>query len=240
MAGEPVRSLFQVIGQVGQGHPDGAAAQGVAAALQVLPQQCPLAFPVVVVLAGAQQHRQFLHQFRFAAGAAPVQLAEQGRQRPQIARVGTGEGHALAPVGGHIQGIVPVGPPQAVEVVLAHIVEGGELLQQQMFQQGAAVDLPGFGALPAALFGGPGLVDAVAPHRLGVLEVGGLAVQQGQVAGLVQIELGGHLGPEGVVHPDPGNAVAVGDEVAVPGADDGGVGAVHPHPRSSGPPDRVP
>ena len=45
----------------------------------------------------------------------------------------------------------------------------------------------------------------------------------------VQIELGGHLGPEGVVHPDPGNAVAVGDEVAVPGADDGGVGAVHPH-----------
>ena len=159
-----------------------------------------------------------------------LQQPDQAGQLPQVAGVGAGEGHALAAVRGHIQRVVPVRAPQPADVVLPYLIEGGQLLDQQMLEDAAGVDFPCRVGLPAALFGAVVRVDGGAAHGLRVLEVGGLPVKDLDVPGLVDVEFGGHLRPQGVVHPDPGDAVAVGDEVAVPRPDDGGVGAVGPHP----------
>ena len=126
MAGEPVRPLFQVVGQVGQFHLDALPADVVQAAVQVAVQQVVLGrYAVVYFRCGIQQRGDLCQQFGTAARFPGIQQPQQRGQFPQIARVGTGEGHTLAPVGGHVQGVVPVGAPQAVEVVLAHVVEGG-------------------------------------------------------------------------------------------------------------------
>src|SRR3989338_5868173 len=47
-----------------------------------------------------------------------------------------------------------------------------------------------------------------------------------KIAGLMYVKLQGEVRPYAVVHPDPRDVVAVGDEFAGLRSDDGGVGAV--------------
>ena len=111
--------------------------------------------------------------------------------------------------------------------MVANLIEGGEILNQQMLQNGALINVSRGSSLPGALGRTPLFVRAGAPEGQTILEIGGLFQQNIQITGLIDVQLGGHQGPQGVIHPDPGNAVAVGDEIPVTIADDGGVGAVH-------------
>ena len=228
-AGEPVCLLFQAVGQLCQRYLHLVAADLVGAAGGV-PGQNVLLCPGVVKgfgLVAAQNQQLFQDPGGMYPGGA-LQQPDHPGQFPQVAGVGAGEGHAFAPLGGHVQRVIPVCAPEAADVVLAHLIERGQLLDQQMLQDGAGVDFPLACTLPAALLRLVCGIDLGAAHGLGILEIRSLAVEDFHIAGLVDVELGGHLGPEGVVHPDTGDAVAVGDEIAVAGPDDGGVGAVDP------------
>ena len=137
-------------------------------------------------------------------------------QIPETAAVGRRKGHALALLHGHIQAVVPVGAPEPDDAVVAHVEEGRDLLDQQVLQDRAGASEAGLGPL------------ALAPVGEAVVKIGPLLQQEGHIPGLLQVELGGHKGPEAVVHPHPGDVVPVGLELAGPVADDGGVGAVGP------------
>ena len=101
------------------------------------------------------------------------------------------------------------------------------MLDQQVLQDAAQIDLTriGFLLFPAAPVG----IGICPAHCLGVLEVGDPDVQNLHVSGLVNVQLQRHQRPEGVVHPDPGDAVAVRDKIPQPVADDGGIGTVNTH-----------
>ena len=110
--------------------------------------------------------------------------------------------------------------------MLSHLIESGEVLNQQVFQDTAGVNLAGGRPLSIAICRVPLSVDLCTPHSLGVLEVGDLRAQDIQVPRLVDVELRGHERPESVIHPDAGNAVTVGNKTAVFAADNGRVGSV--------------
>ena len=230
---QPVRFALQVLRQLHREDPDGPAADIVGAAPGVSLQD-RLFLRQIVAGHGRrpEQLLQLLRQLHVLPGLG--QPPEKPRQVLEIACVGAGEGHALPPLRGHVQGVVPVGPPEAEDVVLPHLIKGGEVLNQQVLQNTAGVDLAGSRPLPVSVRRVPLSVDLCTPHSLGVLEVGDLRAQDIQVPRLVDVELGGHQGPEGVVHPDSGDAVAVRDKVPQALSDDGGVGSVHPHAAEAG------
>ncbi len=233
---QPVRLLRQILGQAGQRNPDLPAADAVPA-LGGIPGQKLLFFRNAVIAADGQlqQNGQLFRKLRHPAGVLPLQQAKQVRQVPEIPRVGAGKGHALPTFRSHVQSVVPVGSTQAEDVVLSHLIESGEVLNQQVFQDTAGVNLAGGRPLSIAICRVPLSVDLCAPHGLRVLEIGCLRPQDIQVTRLVDIELGGHQGPECVVHPDPGNAVPVRDKVPQALSNDRSIRSVNPHAAEIGP-----
>ena len=59
-----------------------------------------------------------------------------------------------------------------------------------------------------------------------VLEIGCFFKQDVEIPGLVDVQLRSHKRPEGVIHPDAGDAVAIRDKISASVPDNGGVGAV--------------
>ncbi len=96
-----------------------------------------------------------------------------------------------------------------------------------MFQDGPFVNRAIGGAQPGPLFRLPGQVTALGAVDEGVLEIDLWSQQEGQIAGLVNVEAGRQVGPGPVVHPDAGDVVAVGLEFAGARADDGRIAAIY-------------
>ncbi len=113
--------------------------------------------------------------------------------------------------------------------MFAHVEERGEVLDEQVFEDGATVDCAGRRLQERAVFGLPRQVEALGAADELVLEVDLVLQQELQVAGGVEVELGGQQRPRAVVHPHAGDVVAVGLELARLRADDGGVAAVAAH-----------
>ena len=43
--------------------------------------------------------------------------------------------------GGHVQGVVPVSSPKAVNIVATDLIKSGQLLNQKMFQYGSGINI---------------------------------------------------------------------------------------------------
>lgn len=187
----------------------------MAALLRIAVQKRLLRLHIVIVHRRQQDIDFLRHQPLFFAGYFG-QPTQQGGKLPQVACIRAGEGDALPSVGGHIQRIVPIRTPEPEDVVLAHLKERRQVLNQQMLDNASAIDRAVLCALLCAIFRRPLLVYLRSPHTLRVLEIAGHLIQYGDVAGLIDVEFRRHQRPERMVHPDAGNAVAVRNEVAQP------------------------
>ena len=140
------------------------------------------------------------------------QIPQTLSKRRKVPGIGGGEGDAFAPFPRHVQPVVPVRAPQTHEAVLAHVVKGRHVLDEQMLQYGAFTGCTGVFQR-----------TALAPVGKGVPEIGLPFQQKIQIAGFVQIQLNREHRPEAVIHPHSGDAVPVGLEFPGLCADDGGV-----------------
>ena len=131
---------------------------------------------------------------------------------------------------GHVQAVVPVGAFQQDGVAgQADVEKGRQMLHEQVFENGAAVRVTCGGAQHGALIRPPIGIDLPAAMGYVVFEVGLLAQQEAEIARLIEVELDGQQRPGAVIHPNAGDVVAVGLELARLAADDGGVAAVDAH-----------
>ena len=225
---QPDGLALQVVCQITQPHPHPVTADLMLTAAGILFQQLAFGFHAVENLRlVVKQYRQFLQNIGLAGAGNPLQQADEAGQLPQIASVSAGKGHALPMLRGHIQCIVPVCPAQAVDVMGTYLIKGCQLLNQQMLQNTAGINFALPAKLPASLLLPVKGVNLGASHRLGVLEIRYLPVEDTHVAGLIDVQLCGHLRPQGMIHPHPRNAVAVCDKIAIAVADDSGVGSVY-------------
>ena len=142
-------------------------------------------------------------------------------------RVHEAESHALAPVGRHVEAVVPVGVLEPYYVMLAYVEELDDVLDEDMLEDTAPVYPLRIVALDKIL-----LVEILI-YRFGALklvvpEIFGLFQQEIGVPRLLDVKAGSKVRPDTVVHPDAAYPVAVGDELAV-FRDDRRVRAVEPH-----------
>ena len=96
-----------------------------------------------------------------------------------------------------------------------------------MFENGTRISAVVIAALPASALGIPFVINAVSAQSLRILKIRNFFIEDIQVSGLVDIKFCGDQRPEGMIHPDTGNAVSVSDKVAVSVPDDGSVGTVY-------------
>ena len=174
---QPVGPAFEVFREILQRYSGFPAAKLVLDTVRVPGKQRPFRIGIVVkVRFGVEQREQLLEDLGGLCAGAAGECADQAGQFPQIPRVGAGKGHAFAVLGGHVERVVPVGAPQAVEVMGAHLVKCGELLDEQMLQNGAGIHAAVRRVLPGALFGPVRFIDCGAAQGLGVLKIGCLPV----------------------------------------------------------------
>ncbi len=111
-----------------------------------------------------------------------------------------------------------------------YFVERGKLLNQQVLKNTSGIDFIPVCELLVSAVSRPEGIYAGSAHSLRIFEIGRFSIQDVEIPGLVNVQLCSHKGPEGVIHPDAGNAVAVRDKIPVSVPDNGGVGAVDTDP----------
>ena len=222
---QPVRHAVKRVRQFKNRNRDGMAADAVPAPPQVSGEDSFFALNVRKnFLVYSQQLLDFLQQLH----GVPAVFSQQTGQLPEIPRIGAGERHAFAVFGSHIQGIVPVRAPQAENIVGANLIEGREMLNEQMLQDASQIGLARFGFLPRPAV--PERIGVRSAHRLRILEIGSPFVQDIHISSLLNVQLQRHQRPKGVIHPNPGDSVAVRDKIPQSVANNGGIGAVNAHP----------
>ena len=80
-----------------------------------------------------QQNHNFLQQLDCMSGRMFVQKTDHCRKAQQVTGISTGKGDAFAAFGGHIQGVVPIGSPKSVDIMVTYLVKGCQLLDEKMF-----------------------------------------------------------------------------------------------------------
>jgi len=147
-------------------------------------------------------------------------------QFAKVAGVQRGERHGLAAFARHIEAVVPVGVFEAEIAMIADIVEGDEVFNQEMFQDGSAVDFAKTRFQAESI--------GVAMREIGLFGIVGEFVfeirlrfeKDIEIAGAMDIHVGGDEAPRAMIAPHANDFVAVGDEFALLVADDGRVRSI--------------
>ena len=111
--------------------------------------------------------------------------------------------------------------------MISHLIKSGKLLDQQMLQDTSGVDLLLTGHLKVSLVFCPEGVQLGPSPGLSVFKIRNLPCENLDIPRLINIKFCGHLRPEPVVHPYPGDSVSVCDKVSISGPYDSGVSAVN-------------
>lgn len=88
----------------------------------------------------AKKNLDLIQKFGFALAGVCFQESYHTCQITQVAGISTGKGHAFSAVRRHIQGVIPVGVTEPVDIMLTYFVEGAQLLDEQMFQNASFID----------------------------------------------------------------------------------------------------
>lgn len=123
-------------------------------------------------------------------------------------------------LGCHIQSVVPVCVPEPADIMVPCFVESSELLDQEMLQNASGINIARCSALSVPVFRVPQSIDPGAAHDLCIFKIRNLFIQYVNIACLIDVEFCGHQRPQGVIHPDSGNTVAVRNKIAAAVSDD--------------------
>ena len=98
---------------------------------------------------------------------------------------------------------------------------------EKMYKNTSGMDGTIFGALLIAIVIRPERINGSSAHGLSIFKIRCFLAEYIHVPCLVNVKPGGHEGPEGMIHPNPGNTIAICNKVSVPFSNNGGIGAVN-------------
>ena len=142
-----------------------------------------MGYALIHLLFIRQQHQKFL-------GKCNRPLSQSTHKRckiTEIACVGKSKGYALPTVTCHIQSIVPVCTSHAIDVMAANFKKPGQVLNEQVFQDGSNIDFSLLRPQVIAVSFFPKFVHFCAAGCLLIFKISCSFVQDIQIAGLINV-----------------------------------------------------